>query len=151
MGELDETDFFNGRDSDRWYRGEDARTAIELAFVAFFVGPPPSAAFPYQNLSHIGGIMFSDLVTYALNGELDRQTGPPIEGMSCWRLPASFPSHTYSVSLPRSSGSEPMTDPTRRGPPRSEEGIDLMDIVIAALVILAIIIIMADLYKRRKP
>lgn len=67
-------------------RGSRTATACALAFVAvwvlfvnglvaFLVVPPPSAAFPYQDVAHVGGIVFGGLATYALWRQLDRQDG----------------------------------------------------------------------------
>lgn len=41
--------------------------------VAFLLVPPPSAAYPYQDLSHLGGILFGGLATYTLWEQLKRQ------------------------------------------------------------------------------
>lgn len=67
-------------------RGSRTGAACALAFVvvwglifnglvAFLVVPPPSAAYPYQDIAHVGGIVFSGLATYALWGRLKRQEG----------------------------------------------------------------------------
>lgn len=72
-------------------RGSRTGTACALAFVvvwgftfnglvAFLVVPPPSAAFPYQDIAHVGGIVFGGLAAYVLwrrmrrlEGTLDRR------------------------------------------------------------------------------
>lgn len=67
-------------------RGSRTGTACALAFVAvwglvlngivaFLIVPPPSAAFPYQDIAHVGAIVFGGLATYALWGHLGRQRG----------------------------------------------------------------------------
>lgn len=67
-------------------RGSRTGTACTLAFVgvwalvlnglvAFLVVPPPSAAFPYQDVAHVGGIVFGGLATYVLWIRMDRQDG----------------------------------------------------------------------------
>lgn len=67
-------------------RGSRTGTACALAIVAvwafvlngvvaFLVAPPPSAAFPYQDLAHVGGILISGAATYSLWGRLNRQAG----------------------------------------------------------------------------
>lgn len=43
--------------------------------VAFLLVPPPSAAYPYQDITHLGGILFGGLATYTLWEQLKRQEG----------------------------------------------------------------------------
>ena len=68
-------------------RGSRTGTACALAFVvvwalvfnglvAFLVVPPPSAAFPYQDIAHVGGIVFGGLAAYVLWGRMQRQERP---------------------------------------------------------------------------
>lgn len=67
-------------------RGSRTGTACALAFVvvwglvfnglvAFLVVPPPSTAFPYQDLAHVGGIVFGGLAAYVLWGRMKLQQG----------------------------------------------------------------------------
>lgn len=67
-------------------RGSRTGTACAIAIVAvwglilnglvaFLLVPPPSAAYPYQDLTHIGGILFGGLATYTLWEQLKRQEG----------------------------------------------------------------------------
>lgn len=65
-------------------RGSRTGTACTLAFVvvwgllfnglvAFLLVPPPSAAYPYQDIAHVGSIVLGGLATYGLWGHLERQ------------------------------------------------------------------------------
>lgn len=67
-------------------RGSRTGTAVAFAvvtiwvfllngIVAFLVAPPPSDAFPYQDIAHAGGVIFGGLASYALWGQLGRQPG----------------------------------------------------------------------------
>lgn len=67
-------------------RGSPTGTACAMSFVgvwvflvnglvAFLVVPPPSAAYPYQDVAHVGSIVFGGLATLALWGLLERQSG----------------------------------------------------------------------------
>lgn len=67
-------------------RGSRTGTACALAFVAvwvfvvnglvaFTVVPPPGAAYPYQDVAHVGGIVFGGLASYALWNRLRRLEG----------------------------------------------------------------------------
>ncbi len=67
-------------------RGSRTGTACALAFVvvwglvfnglvAFLVVPPPSAAFPYQDIAHVGGIVFGGLAAYVLWERMQSQEG----------------------------------------------------------------------------
>lgn len=68
-------------------RGSRTGTACALAFVtiwgfllngivAFSVVPPPSAAYPYQDIAHVGSIVFGGLASYLLWHRLRHQDGP---------------------------------------------------------------------------
>lgn len=67
--------------------GSRTGTACALAFVsiwgllvngivAFLVVPPPSAAFPFQDVAHVGGIVFGGFASYLLWHRLRHQEGP---------------------------------------------------------------------------
>lgn len=67
-------------------RGSRTGTACAVAFVAiwgllfngliaFLIVPPPSAAYPYQDIAHVGGIVLGGLASLALWGQLQRQSG----------------------------------------------------------------------------
>lgn len=67
-------------------RGNRTGTASALVFtvlwavfvngiVAFLVAPPPSAAFPYQDIAHAGSLLFGGLAAYSLWQEFKRQDG----------------------------------------------------------------------------
>lgn len=67
-------------------RGSRTGTACALVFVAtwvflvngvvaFLVVPPPSAAFPYQDVAHVGSIVLGGTASYALWRQLARQEG----------------------------------------------------------------------------
>ena len=50
--------------------------------VAVFVAPPPSAAFPYQDLAHFSNIIFGGLASYSLWRAM-RAAPEPVQ----WRFP----------------------------------------------------------------